>query len=188
MGDKTGIQWTDATTEIIDRGGGRVRLYHRKDPSRPGQQERRAKLALGFRWCRGCRDWLQAHSVRQGACRTCLAADERARYEASHAFKEYRKGQRDMRRRAVERMPPDGAELILELFEGECAYCPEPAATWDHAVAVTLGGQTVPGNMLPACLSCNSRKRNLDLGEWLASRAPSPKPFTAEYLSTMGVM
>lgn len=187
MGDGTGIEWTDATP-IVDRGGRRVRFYVRKDPNRPGQQQRRVMLARGLRWCRGCHDWLAANTIRQGACRVCLAAEERARYNGNPAFREYRKGQRDWRRRAVERMPVAGAELIFDLFEGECAYCQAPATTWDHAVAVTRGGLTVPGNMLPACLSCNSRKHDLDIGDWLYLHAPAPKAFTVEYLSTMGVL
>ena len=178
MGDKTGI----------DRGGRRVRLYIRQDQTRPGQRERRAKAAVGLRWCRGCRDWLPATEISQGACRPCLATEERGRYAADDNFKEYRKGQRDRRRRAVDRMPSDGAGLILELFDGECAYCPAPATTWDHAIAVTRGGKTLPGNMLPACSSCNSRKRNRDIDEWIDQFAPAAKPFTVEYLTMSGVL
>jgi 5-methylcytosine-specific restriction endonuclease McrA len=187
MSDATGIEWTDATA-MVDRGGRRTRFYCRAEPSRPGQQERRRKAAEGLKWCRGCREWLVADSVRQGACRDCLAAEERARYAADEGFREYRKNQRDFRRRAVDRIAPSSAEMLLEMFDGECAYCPAPATTWDHAIAVTHGGSSRAGNMVPACSSCNSRKRNRDLDDWIDNHAPEPKVLMIEYLAAMGTL
>ena len=187
MADKTGIEWTDATM-IVDRGGARVRVYHRQDPSRPGQQERRAMLAQGLRWCRGCKNWLASQTVCQGACRACLASEERERYRTSDTFQEYRTGQRDLRRRSVQRIDPLSAEMLLEMFDGECAYCPEPATTWDHAIAVALGGKTRRGNMVPACSRCNSSKRDRDLDNWVDHHAPQTKAFTVEYLAAMGTL
>lgn len=84
-------------------------------------------------------------------------------------------------------MPAVAREMISELFEGECAYCDNPAATWDHFVPVSRGGQTIPGNMLPACGSCNSRKKDRDPAAWLEA-APAVKPFTIEYLAQMGAL
>lgn len=187
MADKTGIAWTDATT-MVDRGGGRVRLYRRQNPARPGQQERRLKLKNGLRWCRGCQDWLPADSVRQGACRACLSAEERRRYALCDEFREYRKGQRDLRRRNVARVNSDHGAMLLEMFEGECAYCHNQATTWDHARAVSLGGKTTSGNIVPACSSCNSRKRADDIDRWIDHRAPIVKEFTIEFLAAMGTL
>ena len=52
-----------------------------------------------------------------------------------------------------------------------CAYCGEakPLAM-DHIVPVTRGGRHAIGNLLPACRSCNSRKRTRLIVEWRAGR------------------
>lgn len=60
------------------------------------------------------------------------------------------------------------------------------ATTWDHFIPVTKGGETVPGNMLPCCASCNSRKRNLDPWVWLQERAPLLRLEVVEYVSAVG--
>ena len=43
-----------------------------------------------------------------------------------------------------------------------CAYCGKiPASlTQDHVIPLALGGSHTPANIVPACLSCNSRKGN----------------------------
>ena len=57
-----------------------------------------------------------------------------------------------------------------------CTYCHTArASTWDHVVPRSLGGPDTRGNLVPACVSCNSSKgaRPLEeLGEWLADRRP----------------
>jgi|SRR5579872_3107254 len=170
-------------TRMVDRGGSRVRIYRRLDHTRPGQQERRIMAARGLRWCTGCREWLPSGDVlRQGRCRPCTNLEERRRYAADPGVREKIKNRRDRRRRMAERVPPLARELLLEMFDGECAYCSEPAKTWDHIFAVSKGGQTVPGNIVPACVSCNSRKRAKDIFAWLVE-APEIKPFTIEYLA-----
>lgn len=39
-----------------------------------------------------------------------------------------------------------------------CAYCPAPATTIDHVIPLIRGGTNYEGNLVPCCLSCNSRK------------------------------
>lgn len=41
-----------------------------------------------------------------------------------------------------------------------CWYCPRPAATVDHLIPLVRGGTNHEGNLVPACLSCNSRKQD----------------------------
>ncbi|HVA89849.1 MAG TPA: HNH endonuclease, partial [Chloroflexota bacterium] len=67
----------------------------------------------------------------------------------------------------VEPVPPVGQEAILEQFGGLCAHGDAIATTWDHIDPVTLGGKTIPSNIVPACVSCNSSKGNRNLDEWL---------------------
>lgn len=170
MGDKSKISWTDAT-EMVDREGRRVRVYQRRDPTRPGQQMRRRMAADRLSWCRGCRDWLPSEEVKQGACAEHRAAEYRA-YYASRP--EAIRARVHARKRGIDPVPVEGGEDLLEQFEGTCAYCPAPATTWDHVVPISRGGETLPGNVIPACQSCNSSKGNRDIWEWLASSGRRP--------------
>lgn len=50
---------------------------------------------------------------------------------------------------------------IIEQFDSRCAYCLEKPSklTMDHIVALSRGGDHCPENVVPACATCNSRKR-----------------------------
>ena len=64
-------------------------------------------------------------------------------------------------------MPKIARELLLEQFDGRCAYCRATATTWDHLTPIARGGKTEPGNIVPACISCNSSKNASVLITWL---------------------
>ena len=186
MADKTGIGWTDATP-IIDRGGRRIRFYRRKRSDGPGIQHRRVMAALGFRWCRHCQLWLASHLVtKTGLCHDHANADYRRRY-ASDGGRIRR--QKVARKRGVDALSAVALEVLEDEFDGRCAYCPRPATTFDHIVPVSAGGGTTPGNIVPACVSCNSSKRDRPLHIWLATREdgdPHPALFDALALAANG--
>ncbi len=55
-----------------------------------------------------------------------------------------------------------------------CVYCLAPAEdgnflTLDHVLACELGGTNAPENLVTACLSCNSAKRDLTMRQWYAA-------------------
>ena len=56
------------------------------------------------------------------------------------------------------------------LARGICHYCngtfPPDELTMDHLVPVARGGKSTPGNVVPACRDCNSRKKYLLPMEW----------------------
>lgn len=56
------------------------------------------------------------------------------------------------------------------LAKGVCHYChhkvPPQELTMDHLVPVARGGRSTRGNVVPACKSCNSRKKYLLPVEW----------------------
>ena len=49
----------------------------------------------------------------------------------------------------------------LTYFNRSCAYCGRPYEVMEHYVPIQCGGGTTVTNIVPACLSCNSRKRDL---------------------------
>lgn len=187
MADGSNIEWTDATA-IVDRDGARIRYYHRKDPARPGQQQRRLMLTEGKKWCRGCFAWLDAASVgKNGLCRPHENKDAKLRYAEDGNYRQRRKDHAVRKSRGVERVDSVSGINLRELFEGKCAYCDNEARTWDHVIPVSKGGATVEGNIIPACTPCNSSKRDSDIDDWL-DRAPKINEYTIDYLSHMGAL
>ena len=168
MSDNTGIEWTDATW-TDDRG--RARSYHRADRTRPGQQLRRKMAALGMSWCRRCENWLPSSDVRQGACRPHIAEQYREQYAARP---DAIRARVQARKRGVAPLVTLARDYLLDQFGGQCAYCSAAASTWDHIVPVSKGGRTEPGNIVPACVSCNSSKKDVDVFEWLLRTARTP--------------
>src|SRR6266545_5524424 len=65
---------------------------------------------------------------------------------------------------------------ILGFFGSDppvCAFCGTPdISRWDHLIPVTLGGETVLGNMVPACGKCDDSKGQKPYGEWIESAVP----------------
>lgn len=57
---------------------------------------------------------------------------------------------------------------ITEFYGGLCAYCQsQPWVDIDHFIPTSRGGTHSPGNVVPACKSCNSSKKNaLPEGKW----------------------
>jgi 5-methylcytosine-specific restriction endonuclease McrA len=56
------------------------------------------------------------------------------------------------------------------LAKGQCYYCgrqiPVAELTMDHVVPVARGGKSTRGNVVPACKSCNTKKKQLLPMEW----------------------
>lgn len=132
----------------------------------PGRRERKQRRSIGEGWCRACEKWHRGIDKR-GLCREHARANERQRYSSDTLFREDRKNRAAIRTRGVPLVPPDARISLLEEFSGECAYCTAAPDSWDHVVPVSRGGLTEPWNIVPACRSCNSRKRARDPYEWL---------------------
>jgi 5-methylcytosine-specific restriction endonuclease McrA len=56
------------------------------------------------------------------------------------------------------------------LARGKCHYCgkqiPARALTMDHVVPISRGGRSTKTNVVPACKSCNVKKKQLLPMEW----------------------
>jgi hypothetical protein len=71
-------------------------------------------------------------------------------------------------------------ENRLKIYERDgykCQHCGKQltrfTATLDHVRAVTHGGDNSMGNLVTACVSCNSRKNSRLLGDFLADENPT---------------
>lgn len=73
-----------------------------------------------------------------------------------------------------------------------CYYCGkevEPSKmTLDHVYPISLGGPTIPQNLVPSCRSCNGRKENMTPEQFRAYRSlkdeEQQKIFIKEYFNT----
>lgn len=57
--------------------------------------------------------------------------------------------------------------VLARIRVARCSYCGGPGGTVDHVVPLNRGGRHAEGNLVPACKSCNSSKRDKLLIEWL---------------------
>lgn len=51
-------------------------------------------------------------------------------------------------------------KIVLEAAHYQCHYCANDANTADHIIPVSMGGTHEISNLLPACTSCNSTRKN----------------------------
>ena len=153
----------------------------------PSKIERRTKRLSGLVWCRLCMDWLPIAQMHAGLCRNHTNEIARKRYATDTLYRAERRQHAHSRKRGIMPIPANAQEHILDDFNHTCAYCAMPATTWDHIVPISKGGQTVPGNVVPACTSCNSSKNNTDLEEWLKKTDRSLKPEVLDRIALLYV-
>jgi hypothetical protein len=55
---------------------------------------------------------------------------------------------------------------LVARYGGLCAYCPNPWKQFDHVVPVSRGGRHSIGNLVPACVRCNTSKNDALVMEW----------------------
>lgn len=59
---------------------------------------------------------------------------------------------------------------IKKLYSSPCIYCgSKKNISLDHVIPLARGGRHCKGNVAPACLSCNSSKKNKTIQEWKKS-------------------
>lgn len=64
---------------------------------------------------------------------------------------------------------------LQHLLALPCFYCgSKQNQTIDHVVAIARGGTDSIGNLITACKSCNSRKRQLTIMEWRIKQKRTP--------------
>ena len=56
---------------------------------------------------------------------------------------------------------------VKQYFDNKCAYCgKEGKLAQDHFIALSKGGEYTINNIIPACMSCNSSKKDSDFFKW----------------------
>lgn len=163
----------DAFGADRSRGDGlasRCRASFKRNAPGPSIPERRSARERGEAWCRRCEAWLPAADLHGGLCRE--HANEAWREQYRRNPEPYR-GRAAARRRGVPYVGPDTRSALFDATNGLCAYaCGRPAEHLDHVIPVAMGGQTEYGNMVPACPTCNSRKKDTDPVPWVERMTP----------------
>jgi 5-methylcytosine-specific restriction endonuclease McrA len=113
----------------------------------------------------------QGHVAYRLDCKTCygIRRDEnKGKVKKRHS--DFIGGQKRRGEEAPELSHHDWKEILI-YFGGECAFCggtprKDKRLTRDHLLAVSKGGKTESGNIVPACPSCNSSKNDDDFKDW----------------------
>jgi HNH endonuclease len=76
---------------------------------------------------------------------------------------------------ACRQFGPEQVKKALHFFCApplRCVYCgTDEVSRWDHLVALRRGGETVLGNLVPACGPCDDSKAQRDFDLWMRSNA-----------------
>ncbi len=111
-------------------------------------KNREAWLAKNLAWNKANRDKCDAATLRWRERNPDLVLAQRHRH-------------RVLRRNAPGAKYATGDKIAARIayYDGKCFYCPADADTIDHRIPLARGGTGLPANLVPACRSCNSRKR-----------------------------
>jgi 5-methylcytosine-specific restriction endonuclease McrA len=61
---------------------------------------------------------------------------------------------------------------LVNRYDGRCFYCGcTGPMSMDHVVPISRDGRHSIGNVIPACVTCNSSKRNRTIMEWRLGRS-----------------
>jgi len=98
----------------------------------------------------------------------------RKKYRQSFRGQLFSKKNQAKRRTAKYSITPEKVKRAFEKTNGVCPYCPaeitETSFSLDHIKPVSKGGTNHLNNLIGCCRSCNSRKGNLSLNEFLNNR------------------
>lgn len=102
-------------------------------------------------------------------CQSCRVA-RHARDDWSAMVRQYNNTRRARKLAAEVSGPLPFAVYLAVIMSGPCVYCGVLATTVDHIRPLSRGGYETPGNLVPACRSCNSSKSDRLLTEWRPDR------------------
>lgn len=74
------------------------------------------------------------------------------------------------RHNGVQELTQQEWEMCKAYFDGKCCYCgQEKELTKDHLEPLSAGGKMTLDNIVPACQSCNSSKKDNQWAQWFTS-------------------
>jgi 5-methylcytosine-specific restriction endonuclease McrA len=86
------------------------------------------------------------------------------RYQQTEKYRAKRYREYAARKSAIVPSMPftaDDWKETVDRFQGRCCYCQQAKPlTLDHFIPVSKGGMHIKSNIVPACRSCNSRKKD----------------------------
>lgn len=151
------------------------------NPARNAENKRAWAMANPERYAESSRRWYEANTEREAERKKALHAahpildNERARkWKIANPGKVrvHTQCRRALKAGAPGSFTADEFTALCEAYDYRCVYCGrEEKLTADHAVPLGRGGSNWIANILPACRSCNSRKRNRTAEEFLALKA-----------------
>ena len=123
------------------------------------------------------RTYMKAYRLTGKHLKSTLAAGERYRKRNLEKFALKEKIRRAKKRSNGGNFGKTDWVKLLRRFNYLCAYCKlNKATTIDHVIPISKGGTNFIGNILPACVSCNSSKQQMLLIEWRVYRDRSNRP------------
>ena len=82
-------------------------------------------------------------------------------------FRVYNHNRRSLKQKLQSTFTVKQWEQVKLYFSNHCAYCgKEDILHQEHFVSLSKGGEYTHNNIIPACKSCNSSKRDRDFFEW----------------------
>jgi hypothetical protein len=172
-----------------EKGQEKYHEYYRSDAGQAAHR-RYHKSERRRRWRKGYRasgmekivydKWSKGEKGKTWRHRTRTTPEFRARMKVYRSRPEVRRRlcaraivsqhKRDARMRGLEAsLTRYQWQAALRHFDRCCAYCgSREKMTRDHFVPLVLGGPFTRANVVPACLSCNSRKRCSPPEQWCA--------------------
>lgn len=176
------IEWTDET------------WWHEKTAAKRigvPVDEYVARLSINEKWCTRCKAWhsrfifLKDASRGDGLAASCRgyrtpprpATSEEIAERKRRSYREYYAGNGGPRIRSrnyarKRHHAPIPSWWREDLLAFGCAYCDAAATTVDHVIPLSASGPTTPGNLVPACTSCNSQKKASDPQPWIDRMRP----------------
>lgn len=111
------------------------------------------------RYCVTCNKQISRLS-KTGLCRSCRHKD---RYRSDPEYYALFNTDRLERYGVKDELTAEQWQRVLEYYDYRCAYCDKQLGqkvTIDHVIPVSRGGKHSIDNVVPACRSCNSKKRD----------------------------
>lgn len=154
-------RYIDNKEEILERN----KKWREANPEKKKAVDKRYRLRHPDRVNARSRAWREANLARQEELTKVWreANPDRAKAIATNA----RHRRRVHLKHAVKDLTPTQWLETIKYFADECAYCGSKLElTQDHVVPVSDGGDHTMGNVIPACISCNSYKHARPMEIW----------------------